>query len=101
MSVSSSMSARNHYLGISLILLASMGFAIKGIFIKLAYAMGGRVDAVSLMTIRMLLSMPFFIAVAIFYSRTTTPEPMQRSDVYCLLHAGCLYADMPPLFTHS
>ncbi|MDH5184826.1 MAG: DMT family transporter, partial [Gammaproteobacteria bacterium] len=88
MSTSSAISVRRHYLGIGLILLASLGFAIKGIFIKLAYAIGGDIDAISLMVIRMLISMPFFIGVAIFYSRSTTPEPMQRADILRILYLG-------------
>lgn len=88
MSAASAISVRNHYLGIGLILIASLGFAIKGIFIKLAYAIGSEVNAVNLMAIRMFLSMPFFIGVAIYYSRSSTPVAMQKTDVLRILYLG-------------
>jgi len=87
MSTSNTVSIRRHYLGIGLILFASLGFAAKGIFIKLAYT-DQSVDAITLMTIRMLMSTPFFLGVAIFYVRQPTPEPLQRSDLLRILYLG-------------
>lgn len=87
MSSSTAVSTRRHYLGLALILFASSGFAIKGIFIKLAYT-DTNVDAISLLTIRMVLAVPFFLAVAIFYARRSAPKPMQREDIIRILYLG-------------
>ncbi len=43
-----------------------MGFSAKSILIKLAYADAVPVDAVTLMTLRMLMSLPFFLVVALW-----------------------------------
>jgi hypothetical protein len=47
-------------LGYSLVLLGALGFSAKAIFIKLAYANSANLDAISLMALRMLFSLPFF-----------------------------------------
>jgi drug/metabolite transporter (DMT)-like permease len=44
-------------------LLAALGFSLKAIFVKLAYAWHG-VDAISLLALRMLFALPFFLALA-------------------------------------
>ena len=52
-------------------------FSSKSIFIKLAYAIPGLdgappVDAVTLLTLRMIFSMPFFVVIGILASRNST-----------------------------
>ena len=44
-------------------LLAALGFSLKAIFVKLAYAWHG-VDAITLLALRMLCALPFFLALA-------------------------------------
>ena len=87
MSTSNTAPIRGHYLGIGLILLAALGFSAKGIFIKLAYTVQD-VDAITLMTIRMLMSIPFFLVVAVFYARDSASEPLQSSDMFHVLYLG-------------
>lgn len=55
-------------LGASQVLAASVGFSAKAVLIKLAYRYG--VDAITLLTLRMLLSAPFFIAAALWLHRS-------------------------------
>jgi len=63
-----------------LVLLAAVGFSIKAILVKLAYAYSPKLDAITLMSLRMLLSLPFFLAVALWtyrngeHARLTTRE---------------------------
>ena len=62
---------RNRLIGSALILLAAIGFSSKSILIKLAYADSPEVDAITLMALRMVMSLPFFLAVALW--RTENP----------------------------
>lgn len=54
-------------LGAAAVLAASLGFSAKAILIKIAYTHG--VDPITLLTLRMLLSLPFFIAAALWLNR--------------------------------
>ena len=65
-------------LGPVIILLAATGFSAKAILVKLAYVY--RVDAVTLLALRMLLSLPFFIAMAWWSSRDARREPLTRRE---------------------
>lgn len=67
---------RNPLVGYGLVLLGALGFSAKAIFIKLAYAAGGQIDAISLMTLRMLFSLPFFLAVVLWLGRKSPAEAL-------------------------
>ena len=56
--------ARRSLIGVALVLVASVGFSTRGVLIKLAYPYG--VDPVTLLTLRMLLSLPLFALLALF-----------------------------------
>lgn len=56
---------RQRWVGLLLVLLGALGFSAKAIFIKLAYAAASDLDAITLMALRMLFSLPFFLLVAI------------------------------------
>lgn len=49
-----------------LVVLGAIGFSAKPILIKLAYANGASIDAITLMTLRTLLALPIFLAVALW-----------------------------------
>jgi drug/metabolite transporter (DMT)-like permease len=51
-------------LGIVYSLLAAIGFSIKSILVKLAYAY--HIDALTLLTLRMAFSLPFFLGIAVW-----------------------------------
>jgi drug/metabolite transporter (DMT)-like permease len=51
----------NYWLGAGLVFGAAFGFALKGIFIKSAYEYG--IDTISLLSLRFLFSVPFYIFV--------------------------------------
>ncbi len=59
-------------LGSILIALGAVCFSAKSILIKLAYASGAQVDAITLMTLRMLIALPFFLGVALWRHRDGT-----------------------------
>lgn len=62
---------------------AQFGFAAKAIFIKLAYAAHPGLDAVTLLALRMIFSLPFFLFMAWWAQREnkgTAPVPLSRKD---------------------
>lgn len=68
-------------------LLGALGFSGKAIFAKLAYA-AGPVDAVALLALRMLFSLPFF-AIMIGWSRLDRNQaPIARRDWFTIVWLG-------------
>lgn len=59
---------RNLLVGSSYVLIAALGFSAKAVIIKLAYAYSTQVDAITLMTLRMLIALPVFLSVG-FWQR--------------------------------
>ena len=70
---------------------AQFGFAAKAIFIKLAYAAHPGLDAVTLLALRMIFSLPFFLLMAWWARRESAgaaPAPMTRRDWGMILFLG-------------
>ena len=61
----------NYRTGLWLAIFAAFGFSLKAIFVKLAYHWP--IEAITLVTLRMALSLPFFIAVGWRQSRNAPP----------------------------
>ncbi len=74
-------------LGSFLVVLGAVGFSGKSILIKLAYAGSTQIDAITLMTLRMLFALPFFLLVALWDS-TTGNDTRSRRDWGALLLLG-------------
>ncbi len=74
-------------LGIALAVLAAFGFSFKAIFVKLAYA-AAPVDAVTLLSLRMVFSLPAFLWIGIRASRAA--PPLSRRDWGMLVALGLL-----------
>ena len=75
--------------GAGLIVLAATGFSSKSILIKLAYGDGAALDPITLMTLRMLFSLPFFLLAALWRPDTTAAK-MRRLDWGGILLLGML-----------
>lgn len=75
------------YLGVIFALLAAVGFSAKAILVKLAYL--DRVDAVTLLALRMAFSVPFFIGVAIWAKRQHA-EALSTHDRLLVLGLGLI-----------
>ena len=73
--------------GVFFALLAAIGFSAKAILVKLAYL--DRVDAVTLLALRMAFSVPFFIGVAL-WARRRHAEPLSRHDLLLVLVLGLI-----------
>jgi drug/metabolite transporter (DMT)-like permease len=76
--------ARETWIGVALVLAASVGFSARGVLVKLAYPYG--VDATTLMTLRMIFALPFFVAMALFAGAPAAP--LRRADWAMLLALG-------------
>ena len=75
------------FLGVVFALLAAVGFSAKAILVKLAYL--DSVDAVTLLALRMVFSVPFFIGVAI-WARRRHAEPLNTHDRLLVLGLGLI-----------
>jgi len=74
--------------GILLALAAAVFFSIKAIFVKLAYRHG--VDAVTLLALRMIFSLPFFVAIAIIEERRRDAVTPSRRQLYAIVGLGLI-----------
>ena len=72
--------------GIGLALIAALGFSMKAIFIKLAYPYG--VDAITLLTLRMVFALPAFLWVGLI--RQHAGNALSRGDLARVIALGCL-----------
>jgi drug/metabolite transporter (DMT)-like permease len=79
-------SAAYRITGILLAIGGAICFSFKSILIKLAYAYP--VDAVTLIALRMIFSLPFFLAVAIWSRRDSSLAPVSRRDGFAILALG-------------
>ncbi|VAW75015.1 Permease of the drug/metabolite transporter (DMT) superfamily [hydrothermal vent metagenome] len=71
--------AQQRLIGSLMVLLAAVGFSAKAVLVKLAYAYSVELDAITLMTLRMLFALPFFLVVAFWLQRQThIPAPTRR-----------------------
>ncbi|HXU92939.1 MAG TPA: DMT family transporter [Gallionella sp.] len=76
---------RDVFLGVIFALLAAVGFSAKAILVKLAYL--DSVDAVTLLALRMVFSVPFFLGVAV-WARRQHAEPLNTHDRLLVLGLG-------------
>jgi len=72
--------------GIALVLCGTLLFSTKSIFIKQAYALG--IDPVSLMFLRMSMSVPFYIIIYWYYRGTAIPMSIKELCLVCT--TGCI-----------
>lgn len=80
---------------VALACLAAALFSSKSVFIKLAYAVPGldgaaSVDAVTLLTLRMLFALPFFIGVGLWQRGRGNARPLTARDHLQLVGLGLL-----------
>jgi drug/metabolite transporter (DMT)-like permease len=74
--------------GIALALVGVVAFSVRPILIKLAYAYV--TDPVTLIALRMVFSLPFFVATAFWVRRDTARTPLTRRDWWAVLFLGFL-----------
>ncbi|MBI3771536.1 MAG: DMT family transporter [Gammaproteobacteria bacterium] len=75
--------------GLMLVIIAAFSYSAKAILIKLAYGYGAQITPLMLMTLRMVLSLPFFL-VAIVLLERNQQTPLTRQDMIHLLGLGVI-----------
>jgi drug/metabolite transporter (DMT)-like permease len=81
--------ASGRWIGPACAVLGVLGFSFKAILIKLAYA-SSSVDALTLLTLRMLYSAPLFVALAWWAARTPQAGLVSRDDGWRIVWLGCI-----------
>jgi drug/metabolite transporter (DMT)-like permease len=76
---------RQAIIGYVFVLLGALGFSAKAVLIKLAYGYSHQLDAITLMGLRMAISLPFFFAVAL-WSASGSADTKETLRVIGLLH---------------
>lgn len=74
--------------GIALALFGAALFSLKGVTAKLIYVY--RADAVTLLALRMLFSVPFFLLAATWSGRSSAAAPLSRRDLWLIIVLGLL-----------
>jgi drug/metabolite transporter (DMT)-like permease len=81
-------------IGCVFVLLAAFGFSAKSILVKLAYGYSPQLDAITLMLLRMAISLPFFLFVAVWSNRpskqTSEMHRMRTQDWLMIMVLGFL-----------
>ena len=90
------LSSRTALLGYGMAALAAIGFSAKAILVKLAYTEA--VDAVTLLALRMLLSVPFFLYIALRKTGPRSDTALERQDYLAILILGMLGYYLSSLF---
>lgn len=85
---------RQLMIGCLFVLAASFGFSAKAILVKLAYGNSTELDAITLMLLRMVFSLPFFLVVSLWIARSSKQQGaiarMQKKDWLMITVLGCL-----------
>lgn len=87
---------RDALVGAAFVFVSAIAFSAKAIFIKLAYVYA--VDAVTLMTLRMLIATPFFIVMALWASRDKSMARLRLRDWLSILALGLAGMYLSQLF---
>lgn len=83
--------------GVAITLLGTILFSTKAVIVKLAFA-GTAVDAVTLLALRMLFALPFYLAVAVYLQRGSGGAPLSRRQWIAVLGLGLLGYYLSSLF---
>ncbi len=86
--MTASSSRVRYWVGVCLVFLAAFCFAAKGILIKLAYQYP--IDAISLLTLRMLFALPFYVVLAWRLARQGPPVSLTARQWATLFLLGIL-----------
>ena len=73
--------------GVFLVVLGSIAFSSKAIMIKLAYAVGVDLDAITLMTLRMGFALPFYLGM-LWWLRDADHAPLSNVQRLLLVAVG-------------
>jgi drug/metabolite transporter (DMT)-like permease len=81
-------SRTRYLLGVFILMVANMGFSTKAVIIKLMYQY--HVDTFGVIALRMLLSMPVYLAVAVYLARQKDNVPLTKKKLLSIAGLGIL-----------
>ncbi|MGZ5586810.1 MAG: DMT family transporter [Methylobacter sp.] len=85
---------RQAIFGYLFVLLGAFGFSAKAVLVKLAYSYSHELDVITLMVLRMAISLPFFLAVALWSAndsaRTNDMQRLSGQDWLMIFGLGLL-----------
>jgi drug/metabolite transporter (DMT)-like permease len=81
-------SRTRYLLGVLILMVANMGFSTKAVIIKLMYQY--HVDTFGVIALRMLLSMPVYLAFAIYLARQKDNVPLTKKELLSIAGLGIL-----------
>ncbi|MFC5412267.1 DMT family transporter [Larkinella bovis] len=79
-------SRMRYWIGALLVFLAAFCFALKGVLIKLAYQYP--IDTISLLTLRVVFALPFYVGIALYLSRRLPPARLSGKNWLVLAMLG-------------
>lgn len=82
--------------GAVLVFLSAVAFSAKAVIIKLAFL--GPVDPITLLTLRMIFSFPFFLILAVISSKKSRSPGISRGDWFLILFCGVVGYYLASLF---
>ena len=84
------MTSRASYraVGVAMAIAGVVCFSLRPILIKLAYGYG--VDPITLLALRMIFSLPFFLAAAAWVGRDALRAPLSRRDAWAIVVLGSI-----------
>ncbi len=85
--MSSQVQGTHYWQGALMVFLGAIAFSTKAIFVKLAYRYP--VDAISLLALRMIFSLPFFLVIA-WMSRKQANTQIKKSDWFWIILLGMM-----------
>ena len=84
-------SAEHHsFTGLLFVLTAAFTFSAKAVIIKLAYSYGGQISPIILLTLRMVMALPFFLAALFILERNNSHAPLNSRDRLHLVALGVI-----------
>ena len=78
--------ARHAYIGVACVLIATIGFSGKAVIVKLAYQYP--VDVMTLLALRMICALPFFVAMAMWSGFSGVEKKLSRNDWLTIIGLG-------------
>lgn len=81
---------RQRLIGCALVLLGAAGFSTKAILIKLAYGADAQLDAITLMALRMLFSLPLFLLAALWNQRKFSEPALDKKQWLVVIILGLM-----------
>lgn len=89
--------ANNALFGLLCVVIATLGLSFKAILIKLVYATDPRVDAVTILTLRFLFSIPFFVILLYFSSHAGQSKSVNSRDIAIMAALGAIGFYVPAI----